>query len=123
MPAMITRRDSLEPISFEGLNIYDHTANQATSSSLAVIEVPPGVRHRRAYSERSDKYYYVISGQIHFALDEAEYDLDAGDSCFLPRLQRFCYENTTPQPAVLLLFHTPSFELQSEVFEEDRETI
>jgi mannose-6-phosphate isomerase-like protein (cupin superfamily) len=116
---MMIHRNTLSPIDFEGLSIYDYTAGQETNASLAMIEVPPGARHREAWSKRSHKYYYVIAGQIRFALDGAEHDLAAGDFCLVPQGRRFWYENRTQEPATLILVHVPSFDLDAEVFAED----
>src|SRR5215211_920960 len=49
----------ITPFEWYGLAISDHTATLALSSSVATIDVPPGVRHPRAWSDRSDKYYVV----------------------------------------------------------------
>ena len=57
---MIIRHDAVDPIEFDGLEIVDYTAGQEHSSSLAEIAVPAGVRHRLSWSNRSDKYYYVV---------------------------------------------------------------
>ena len=113
---MIIRRESIEPIDFHGLEILDYTAEQDTSSSLAVITVPPGSRHPEAWSRRSDKFYYVVSGSISFTLDRESYLLGSGDCCIVLQGQRFSYENTTQETAELLLIHTPGFEMESEVF-------
>ena len=113
---MIVRHNSLQAIDFEGLRIHDYTANGHTSSSLALIEVPPGVRHREAWSKRSDKYYFVVAGRILFSLSGEECDLTSGDFCLVRQGQRFRYENRTEEPATLLLVHTPSFDLDSEMF-------
>ena len=100
---MIVHRNSLSAIDFEGLSIYDYTAGQETNASLATIEVPPGVRHREAWSKRSDKYYFVIAGQIRFALDRVEHDLAAGDYCLVPQGHRFWYENRTSCIALVVM--------------------
>ena len=42
---MLVRGNALEALDFGGLRIFDYTAGADLSSSLAVIEVPPGVRH------------------------------------------------------------------------------
>ncbi len=115
---MIVRRSALPAINFEGLSIHDYTAGSETSASLATVEVAPGVRHRQAWSRRSNKYYYVLAGQVHFALDGHEHDLAAGDFVLVPQGQRFWYENRAEETATLILVHVPSFDLASEVFEE-----
>ena len=63
---MFNSGKSLKPIDFAGLRIFDYTAGFDLSSSLAIIEVPPGAHHAEAWSKRSDKYYLVIAGTIGF---------------------------------------------------------
>ena len=101
-----------------GLLIRDYTSGRETNSSLAVITVPPGIQHDETYSERSDKYYYVLSGSIQFTLERDEFDLVAGDFCQVHRGQHFHYKNRAMESAIIILFHTPSFELEAEVFVE-----
>ena len=114
---MIVRRASLSALDFDGLEILDYTAHLASSSSLAHIQVPPGTRHARSWSTRSDKYYYVLSGTLHFWLDEEQTVLQARDLCLVRKGQRFYYQNCSDAPVGLLLVHTPSFQLKAEVFE------
>ena len=113
---MIVRKKALTAIDFDGLAIYDYTAGQTSSSSFAVIHVPSGGRHAEAWSKRSDKYYHVTGGQVQFALDGVECALTAGDFCLVRQGQRFWYENRAAEAATLILVHTPSFDLASEVF-------
>ncbi len=113
---MIVKRASAELIDSGGIRILDYTAGRDTRSSLAVVEVPPGGRHQEAYSQRSEKFYYVVAGRVAFSLDEDEYDLIAGDLCVVDQGRHFSYVNRTQDAARLLLVHTPSFQLESEVF-------
>lgn len=114
---MIVSRDSLTPVDFAGLHIFDYTAGHDLSSSLAVIEVPAGASHAEAWSERSDKYYLTVAGSIRFNLDGREYHLGPGDFCLVRMGQHFGYSNPTNDPATLILVHTPNFQLGSERFE------
>jgi mannose-6-phosphate isomerase-like protein (cupin superfamily) len=111
------RRDAVRPFDFDGLRILDYTAGRTTNSSLAIIEVPPGARHRQAWSRRSDKYYYVLAGQIRFTVHGEPQNLGSGDACLIAREQRFSYENTGSEAVRLLLVHTPSFDPAAEVFD------
>ena len=115
---MIIRQASATPLDFDGLQILDYTANQPLNSSLAHIRVPPGARHALSWSTRSTKYYYLLSGTLYFWLDREQAVLHAGDVCIVPKGQRFRYENRSDAPVELLLFHTPSFQLEAEVFED-----
>jgi mannose-6-phosphate isomerase-like protein (cupin superfamily) len=117
---MIVKRNSLVPFDFGGLEIFDYTAGQRLSSSLAVIEVPPNSSHPEAWSKRSDKYYWVARGEVRFMLERESFDLASGDCCIVERGRRFSYSNVREQPATLVLLHTPSFELDAETFAERR---
>ena len=110
---------TLGTIDFEGLEIRDYTAGKGFSSSVAEIVVPPGARHRTAWSKRSDKYYYVIEGSLRFVLEDEGFELAAGDCCIVFKGKRFNYQNAESTPAKLLLVHTPSFDLAEEVFEDE----
>ena len=115
---MIIRRSSVEPFDFDGLNIFDYTGGRDTSCSLAIVEAPPGSRHREAWSERSDKYYFVLSGQICFTLDGTIYDLGKGDFCLVPQGKHFSYRNATEESSTLMLVHSPRLDLAAEIFAE-----
>lgn len=117
---MIVSRESIAPRDFDGLRIFDYTAGRSVSSSIAFIEVRPGVRHKEAWSRRSDKYYLVVSGEVAFVLEGEEHSLSAGDFCLVERGRRFSYANKSGEPATLVLVHTPSFELSEEVFVDFR---
>jgi mannose-6-phosphate isomerase-like protein (cupin superfamily) len=115
---MIVRRSTLQPIDFGGLQIFDYTAGAQLGSSLAVIDVPPGATHAESWSRRSDKYYLVVAGQLDFTLEGERLALGPGDFCLVAQGRRFAYANRGATPARLVLVHTPSFELESEVFGE-----
>ena len=114
-------KDSIDRIDFEGLQIIDYTSGRDTSSSIAEITISSGIKHRKAYSKRSDKYYYMVSGHIQFDVEGESYDLFPGDVCVILKDQKFSYKNDSGEPAKLILVHTPSFDLESEVFEKFRE--
>ena len=116
---MIVKRDSVAPIDFSGLRILDYTANLDLASSFAVVTVPPGGSHPVTWSKRSDKYYWVVAGTLDFALDGETHTLSAGDFCLVPQGQRFSYQNPGTEDVQLVLVHTPSFDLDAEVFEDD----
>jgi len=50
--------------------------------SLAISRKGPW--HREARSQRSDKYYYVISGELSFTLEGVEHILTEGGFCRVP---------------------------------------
>lgn len=115
---MVIGRDSVAIFDFDGLGIRDYTAQLDSSSSFAVVTVPPGVSHAESWSRRSDKYYYVVSGTVEFLDADQVHELGPGDFCLVAQGDRFSYRNATQETATLCLFHTPGFDLESEVFEE-----
>jgi mannose-6-phosphate isomerase-like protein (cupin superfamily) len=116
---MIIRHEAVGAFDFEGLRIRDYTAGLGGRSSLAVIQVPPGARHREAWSSRSEKYYYVTEGVVRFRVEGEERDLEAGDFCLVRQGQRFAYENTAQRPALLVLVHTPAYDAAGEHFTDE----
>ena len=108
---------SVNPIDIDGLKIIDYTSGKNLSSSIAEITVPSGVKHKKAWSKRSDKYYYIISGCLQFTIADEEYELVTGDTCIVKQGQQFFYSNLSSEESKLILFHTPSFDLDSEIFE------
>ena len=115
---MKIEHESVTPFDFDGLEIRDYTADRHSSSSFAEITVPAGVRHRLAWSRKSDKYYFGLQGTLHFTVDDRAVALAAGDLCIIRQGDRFSYENRTEEVAKVLLVHTPSFDLSQEEFEE-----
>jgi mannose-6-phosphate isomerase-like protein (cupin superfamily) len=113
---MIIRGQSLEPIDFGGLNILDYTAETGFGISLASIDVPPGAKHPRCRSTRSDKYYLVTRGCVRFVVGDETTELAKGDFCFVEQGITFSYENVSSSPVSLVLVHLPPFELSAEVF-------
>lgn len=114
---MFIKHEEIKPIEFDRLRIVDYTAGRDTSSSFAEITVPPGISHRLSWSNRSDKYYYIVQGNIVFTINDESQTLLPGDVCIVPKGSRFRYSNTGPDDAKLILIHTPSFQLECEVFE------
>lgn len=104
----------------EGITVHDYTHGKETSSSLASIDVMPASRHRLAWSSKSDKYFYVTSGQVHFKVDGVEHDLKDGDFILIKVGQKFEYVNTLHNKVTkLVLVHTPPFDIRAEHFEDN----
>lgn len=115
---MTIRRADVQPFDFDGIEIRDYTPDARGSSSFAEILVPAGATHARAWSRRSDKYYYVVRGDLRFVVDTKTFDLTTGDVCIVPQGVPFSYENRSNHEGLIILVHTPDFDLEQEVFEE-----
>ena len=115
---MIIKEKEVRQFDFDGLKIADYTAGLDEKSSFAVISIPPQISHKLSWSKRSDKYYYVLAGEIDFAVNNKEFVLAAGDLCLIKKGQKFKYKNSSGKPAKMILVHTPGFKLDREVFED-----
>jgi mannose-6-phosphate isomerase-like protein (cupin superfamily) len=115
---MFLRGNSVEPLMMGGIRIFDYTQNLKGASSLAVVEVPRGTAHAEAYSRRSDKYYYVVSGSVRFTLGTEVAELRQGDVCWVRRGEHFRYDNPEGETATMVLVHTPPFDADNEVLVE-----
>lgn len=117
---MYKRRNEIQSIDFEGLKIYDYTASLNNSnSSFAIIDVPGLCRHKTAYSKRSDKYYYIILGEVSFTIEGEKHELKEGDFCLIKKGEKFSYYNKNENESKLVLVHTPNFILEDEIFVEE----
>ncbi len=114
---MVVKKEQAKKIDFDGLNILDYTSECNESSSFATIKVLPNVRHKLSWSKRSDKYYYIIEGKIQFTIDNESIVLKQGDFCIIKKGSKFSYHNDSNSVVMLMLVHTPCFDLNEEVFE------
>lgn len=110
------QKDSIQPLNFNDLIIFDYTAGLNTRISFALIIVPPECGHPKARSKISDKYYYVKSGIVSFMIHDKEFILYPGDFLLIEKNKWFSYQNKSSSSAELILIHTPSFSLEEEEF-------
>ena len=113
---MVVRKKDVKAFDFSGLEITDYTAECNEKSSFAVIRVSPKVSHQLSWSNRSDKYYYVMDGSIDFLVNDENIVLNQGDFCLIRKGDKFKYKNSTDRIVTLILVHTPNFILEEEVY-------
>ncbi len=116
---MIVKSSDTEKLDFEGLPLTDYTSKQDTLSSLAKLEVSPGSKHRIAWSKKSEKFYYILKGQLVFMINNREYTANVGDLCIIPVNTKFAYMNKTDSTVEAMLVHSPKINMGNEVFEGD----
>jgi mannose-6-phosphate isomerase-like protein (cupin superfamily) len=120
--AICVRRTEVQPFAFGDLQIWDYKPDEEQTSSLALIQIKPGISHGLSRSHRSDKYYYVLSGLVEFEVGEITYWLTQGDLLIIPKGEWFDYRNGANDMATLVLVHTPSFDLNGEEFAGETRT-
>lgn len=116
---MIVKSSDTERLNFEGLPLIDYTSHQDSVSSFAKLEVASGSKHRIAWSRKSEKFYYVLKGQLVFMMDNKEYVANSGDLCIIPARTKFAYMNRSDGTAEVVLIHSPKIDMVNEVFEGD----
>ena len=89
---MFLKGQTIEPLEFRGLQVQDYTSSIECGASLAIVTVPPQGGHPAAYSERSEKLYFVARGAISFAIGDDIATLNAGDACLVRRGEVFSYQ-------------------------------
>lgn len=104
-----------ESFEWNGLHIRDLTAAFGSRSSFAVIDVIPMAKHPLSCSSRCEKYYYVLSGQLHFHCGGVDTVLCRQDLIVVPPDIRFAYANRSNRLVQLLLVHTPVYAPEHEV--------
>ena len=104
-----------ESFEWNGLHIRDLTAAFGSRSSFAVIDVVPMAKHPLSYSSSCEKYYYLLSGQLHFHCSNADTVLSRQDFLVVPPDTRFAYANRSNRLVQLLLVHTPEYAPEHEV--------
>jgi mannose-6-phosphate isomerase-like protein (cupin superfamily) len=115
MSRIFVKESDVTPLQFQGLFIRDYTTHLDSKSSFAVVEVPAGGQHQKAWSKKSDKIYYVISGKLQMTVEGEERLIEKGDICSISKGMKFSYKNITRSTVTLALIHTPPFDLNSEV--------
>ena len=114
---MIIKENDVEQFDFDGLRISDYTAKLNGNSSFATISVLPQISHKLSWSRRSCKYYYIVSGEIIFTVNDKEHVLSGGDLCVIKKGEKFKYKNKSNEIVKMILVHTPNFKLDQEIFE------
>jgi len=114
---MIIKENEAEQFNFDGLTITDYTAKLDENSSFATITVLPQISHKLSWSKRSDKYYYIITGEINFFVNDKDYVLSNGDLCVIKKGGKFKYKNNSSEIVQMILVHTPNFKFDQEIFE------
>jgi mannose-6-phosphate isomerase-like protein (cupin superfamily) len=116
---VIIRRDDAEHVQLDRYWVRDYGRSSDRSSSLTYCEVEPGGRHVKMRSPRSDRYFYIVSGRLQGQSDvQGSVELGPGDMWYVPRGEQWSYENTSGEPVVFVLCHTPPLELDVEEVED-----
>lgn len=81
----------------------------AKSASLSVIQehVPPGAREVRHHHERSEQFFFVLSGVATLEVEGTRYALSAQQGFAVAPGQAHCLSNETDQSLSFIVISTP----------------
>lgn len=66
------------------------------------VTVLPGQPIGQAIAHAGQEFVYCLSGQVHYRINDATYNLKAGDSLLFEAMQPHCFWNPTDEPAQLI---------------------
>ena len=81
-----------------------------TAGAITVVEniVGPGQGPPKHLHEREDELFYVMSGHLHVLAGDETLEAPAGSLVFIPKQTPHVFQNTSPEPAKLLVLFTPA---------------
>ena len=81
-----------------------------TGGALTALEnvIPPGEGPPMHVHAAEDESWYVLEGELHFALGGELAPASAGSFVFVPRGTPHCFQNVGATPARLLVLFTPA---------------
>ena len=84
------------------------------SGSIAEITLPIGVERPRRRSQKIDRVYVGVTGEVKFTVDGEEVLIRRGDVIHIAQGEEYGYFNGGRQEARLLLFRAPAPSLPEE---------
>lgn len=83
-----------------------HLLNRA---ELSVIQerVPPGDRERRHFHSKARQFFYVLEGRAVLEVDDARFELAAGQALEIPPGTRHQFVNESTEPVTFLVISAP----------------
>jgi mannose-6-phosphate isomerase-like protein (cupin superfamily) len=85
----------------------DNHGNQ--KQSLAEAIVPPGVKTMRHLHMNTEEIYHITSGCGLMTLDQANFEVNIGDTISIMPCTPHCIENTGDEDLVILCTCTPAY--------------
>ena len=67
--------------------LLGHQAGGATSHSLAMITIQPGKSSAPHFHKISDESYLILSGVASMQIDQAQFELEAGEAVFIKPME------------------------------------
>ena len=104
----ITRYEETKPYQFADLWLREVSPDVMAAGSIAEVTMPIGVERRSRVSQKLDRVYVGLSGEVQFTVDGETVLIGNGDVIHIARGEEYGYVNGGQEEARLLLFRSPA---------------
>lgn len=104
----LTRHADIAPYQFADLFLRELSPEPMQAGSIAEITVPIGVERPRRTSQKIDRVYVGLAGEVEFTVDGQSVRLGEGDVIHIAQGEEYGFFNGGQEEARLLLFRSPA---------------
>lgn len=104
----ITRYEATPPYQFADLWLREVSPDVMAAGSIAEVTMPIGVERRSRVSQKIDRVYVGLVGDVQFTVDGETALLGPGDVIHIAQGEEYGYFNGGQEEARLLLFRSPA---------------
>lgn len=104
----ISRYEQASPYQFADLWLRELSPDAMQAGSIAEITLPIGVERPSRHSQKVDRVYVGLEGEVQFTVDGEEVMVGRGDVIHIARGEEYGYYNGGQMEARLLLFRSPA---------------
>ena len=113
---MLIKTEHTNEENFRGLKILDYISGMKVPFSFSVITVKKDQSYPPGYSSKSEKFYYVVKGNIVFTIEGEVFEAKKGELILVKKNHMFTYENRYPASVEMILINTPPPTNKTEFF-------
>lgn len=104
----INRYDETKPYQFADFWLRELSPDAMTAGSIAEITMPIGVERRSRVSQKVDRVYVGLRGDVQFTVNGQTVLLHPGDLIHIAQGEEYGFFNGGQEEARLLLFRSPA---------------
>lgn len=104
----ITRHQDVAPYQFADLWLRELSPDAMQAGSIAEVTLPIGVQRPSRRSQKVDRVYVGLSGEVQFTVDGEGFLLGPGDVIHISQGEEYGFFNGGKEEARMLLFRSPA---------------
>lgn len=104
----ISRYNEIRPYQFADLWLRELSPDAMAAGSIAEVTLPIGVERRSRVSQKVDRVYVGLSGDVQFTVDGQTFLVGVGDVVHIAQGEEYGFFNGGQEEARLLLFRSPA---------------